>query len=135
MIELLVAVQINCLATAIFAEARGEPYGGQVLVAGVIKNRVLDPRFGEDFCKVIEQPRQFSFLTEVSEHQLNRAIEEEVEAWERAVNIAYAMINSNAEPVFDNILYYHADYVRPNWDYSVIELNRIVGQHIFYNDV
>lgn len=134
MIELILAVQLNCLAEAVFAEARGEPYAGQVLVAGVIKNRVLDDRFEDDFCKVIEQPWQFSFVQEVSEAQLERSMEEEAKAWERAQNVAYSVLNSGSEPLFGNILYYHADSVSPAWDYSKIEEVDVVGHHVFYVD-
>jgi spore germination cell wall hydrolase CwlJ-like protein len=134
MIELLIAVQINCLAEAIFAEARGEDYAGQVLVAGVIKNRVLDERFEDNFCKVIEQPYQFSFVHEISREKLEMSITEEEAAWERAQNIAYSVVNSGVEPLFDNILYYHADYVEPAWDYSKLVQSSAVGSHIFYKD-
>ena len=44
-----------CLATAIYFEARGEPFVGQSAVAHVVLNRVQDARFPNDICSVVKQ--------------------------------------------------------------------------------
>ena len=51
---------VRCLAVAIHQESRGEPYRGRKAVADVIINRSL--RSGENICKVIRKPFQFSFM-------------------------------------------------------------------------
>ncbi len=48
------------LAQLISAEARGEPYLGQVAVGGVVLNRVKSPLFPNTIRAVIYQPAQFS---------------------------------------------------------------------------
>lgn len=48
------------LARAISAEARGEPYTGQVAVGAVILNRTRHPSFPDTVAGVIYQPRAFS---------------------------------------------------------------------------
>src|SRR5215217_6545414 len=56
-----------CLATAIYFEARGEAYRGQVAVAQVVMNRVKDHRYPNTICGVVFQNQsrrnscQFSF--------------------------------------------------------------------------
>ncbi len=56
--------EVDCLAKAIFFEARGESYAGKVMVANVVLNRT---KFGKPFsntiCGVIYQPRQFSWTS------------------------------------------------------------------------
>ena len=50
---------VNLLARLINAEARGEPYIGQVAVGAVILNRVKSPKFPNTIAGVIYQNNQF----------------------------------------------------------------------------
>jgi hypothetical protein len=54
----------ECLATAMYHEARGEGERGLIAVAFVIYNRVTSGRFPDNFCGVVRQPSQFSFVTD-----------------------------------------------------------------------
>lgn len=54
--------EYNLLARIISAEARGEPYQGQVAVGSVILNRVAHPSFPNTLSGVIYQPGAFSCL-------------------------------------------------------------------------
>lgn len=47
------------IAKVIHAEARGEPYEGQVAVAAVVVNRVKDERFPATVQEVVTEPGQF----------------------------------------------------------------------------
>lgn len=53
---------IQLLASIISAEARGEPYEGQVAVGAVIMNRIAHPSFPNTLSGVIYQPGAFSCL-------------------------------------------------------------------------
>lgn len=53
---------IQCLAGAIFYEAKGEPLSGQLAVADVIINRSKSGRFPSDLCDVVTQRGQFGFV-------------------------------------------------------------------------
>lgn len=53
------AGHVDLLARLVAAEARGEPFAGQVAVAAVVLNRVRDPRFPDTIPAVIFQPRAF----------------------------------------------------------------------------
>ena len=55
---------VNLLARVISAEARGEPYVGQVAVGGVILNRIENPSFPNTLAGVIYQPGAFSCITD-----------------------------------------------------------------------
>ena len=54
--------QTNCLATAVYFEARGESVEGQLAVARVVMNRAASGRYPPDWCSVVKQPAQFSFV-------------------------------------------------------------------------
>ena len=54
--------ELNLLARLISAEARGEPYMGQVAVGAVVLNRVRHPSFPNSVSAVIYQPGAFSCL-------------------------------------------------------------------------
>ena len=53
---------LDLLARLISAEARGEPYEGQVAVGAVVLNRVDHPSFPNSVAEVIYQPGAFSCL-------------------------------------------------------------------------
>src|SRR5690606_7988208 len=59
--------ELRCMATAIYFEARGEPYRGQVAVGQVIMNRIRSPLYPNTICGVVFQGHlnrnacQFSF--------------------------------------------------------------------------
>lgn len=61
---------LDILARCVSAEARGEPYEGQVAVAAVILNRVKHPSFPNTIAGVIYQPYAFS---SVLDGQINMA--------------------------------------------------------------
>ena len=59
---------VNLLARAIYGEARGEPYTGQVAVGAVIMNRVRSSKFPNTIAGVIYQSGAFDA---VSDGQIN----------------------------------------------------------------
>lgn len=54
----------ECLATAMYHEARGEGVRGMTAVAFVIHNRVQNLRYPKNYCAVVLQKSQFSFVTD-----------------------------------------------------------------------
>ena len=59
---------LNLLSRLVYAEARGEPYKGQVAVAAVVLNRVASPSFPNTISGVIYQSGSFDV---VSDGQIN----------------------------------------------------------------
>jgi spore germination cell wall hydrolase CwlJ-like protein len=51
----------QCLAAAIYHEAKGESVMGQGMVAAVILNRVDQSKWPDTICDVVKQPKQFTF--------------------------------------------------------------------------
>jgi spore germination cell wall hydrolase CwlJ-like protein len=127
------AKDLNCLAQAIYFEARGEPYRGQVAVAQVVMNRLAYPLYPKTICGVVFQDAsrrdacQFSFACDGIPEVVN-----EPEAWKQAEDIAQKVADGELYlPEVGNATHYHATYVYPDW---APELKRVtkIGQHIFY---
>lgn len=131
--------QVDCLAENIYYEAGHEPRDGQVAVAMVTMNRVLDPRFPKDICSVVKQKTkvesigdtriacQFSWFCEPK-----KSINQEV--YNKNLEVAL-YVYANYEVLEDNTYgakFYHADYVRPNW--KNLQKTTVIGRHIFYKD-
>ncbi|SMB89352.1 N-acetylmuramoyl-L-alanine amidase [Thermanaeromonas toyohensis ToBE] len=55
--------EFDLLARLVYAEARGEPYAGQVAVAAVVLNRLRDGRFPKTIAGVIYEPDAFESVT------------------------------------------------------------------------
>ena len=116
----------ECLASAVYFESKGEPLEGQLAVAEVIINRKESGRFAGTLCGVVKQRGQFSFVRGGRIPSVPKASE----AWRKAVAIAQIAQEDMADSAGSSALFFHADYVRPNWR----GLTRVaaVGNHIFY---
>jgi spore germination cell wall hydrolase CwlJ-like protein len=119
--------QSNCLATAVYFEARGESLEGQLAVARVVMNRASSGRYPPDWCSVVKQPAQFSFVR----HGEFPWIDTTSTAWGRAQGVARLAIANVVPSVDPNVLWYHATYVAPSWGRRLNMVERI-GAHIFY---
>ncbi len=119
--------ELNCVAVAIYHEARGESFPGQLAVAEVIMNRARSGRYPTTLCGVVKQPWQFSFV------RAGRfpAVNEASPAWSYARSIARIAANQLADALPEDVLWYHADYVAPSWGRRLSRVEKI-GAHIFY---
>ena len=121
--------QANCLATAVYFEARGETLDGQLAVARVVMNRAASGKYPPDWCSVVKQHAQFSFVHNGRIPMADRASE----AWRKAVAIAHIAEDKLAQAdVSQDVLWYHATYVAPSWGKRLTRQTQI-GLHIFYS--
>jgi spore germination cell wall hydrolase CwlJ-like protein len=119
--------ETNCLATAVYFEARGESLEGQLAVAHVVMNRASSGRYPSDWCGVVKQPAQFSFVR----HGEFPYADTNSDAWKKAEAIAELAAANVVPSVSPDVLWYHADYVAPSWRHGLQEVQQI-GAHIFY---
>ncbi len=122
-----------CLATAVYFEARGESYRGQVGVAQVVMNRVKSRSFPSTICGVVYQNKswrnrcQFSFACDGVPDRVR-----EPDAWDVAEEVAQKVTSGELYlPEVANAINYHANYVSPAWAPRMKRLTQI-GVHIFY---
>jgi len=125
--------EISCLALNIYHEARGEPDVGKLAVGHVVLNRVLSSRFPSTVCKVVQQGGelrryrcQFSWWCDGrSDKPRNKR------DWQRSSELALAVYWGQTEDPTDGALWYHADYVSPDWRNDFVQ-GPTIGRHIFY---
>jgi hypothetical protein len=118
----------ECLANAVYFEARSEPIEGQLAVAEVVMNRAASGRYPTDLCAVITQKAQFSFIR----HGRFPRADRDSEAWKKAVAIASIARQKLAGTLPSGVLWYHATYVSPSWGKRLTRQTQI-GLHIFYS--
>ena len=125
--------ELQCLAKNIFFESASEPEEGKVAVGLVTLNRVEDGRFGSTVCKVIAQPRQFSWFG--TKPKMPR---EDDPRWVESKRVAEDLLTGSPKYLhlrvkYDDALYFHATHVRPVWARQKKPINR-VGGHRFYGE-
>jgi len=114
--------QTNCLATAVYFEARGESAEGQLAVARVVMNRAASGRYPPDWCSVVKQHAQFSFVR----HGEFPSVDTNSYAWQKAEAVAQLAVANVVPSLSNDVLWYHANYVAPTWRRSLVESSRSV---------
>lgn len=110
----------NLLARVISAEARGEPFVGQVAVGAVVLNRVQHPSFPNTIAGVIYQPGAFSCL---NNGQFNQPVASS--AYRAAQN---AM--NGWDPTNGSIYYYNPATANSAW-IRKRPILLTIGNHVF----
>lgn len=122
----------ECLAVAVYYEARGETPSGQAAVAQVVLNRVRHPAFPKSICGVVFQGSyrrvgcQFSFACDGS---MNRSRERG--AWSRAQKIASRALTGTVMTEVGSATHFHTTGVSPGWGPRLLRVAQ-VGMHVFY---
>lgn len=124
--------ELNCLSQAVYYEARGESYRGQVAVAEVVMNRTRSGLYPGSICGVVYQGShratgcQFTFTCDGSLNRRPRGA-----AWARSQQVARQVMLGYTRPITARATHYHTAAVDPYWSSSLIETGR-VGDHVFY---
>ena len=111
---------LQLMANAVYGEARGEPYEGQVAVAAVILNRLESPDFPNSISGIIFQPRAF---TAVADGQIW------LEPNERAKQAVLDAMNG-WDPSENALYYFNPATATSEWIWSRPQIKQI-GDHIF----
>lgn len=126
-------IATTCLIAALWHEGREFHREPDALwaIADVIQNRVADPRYPDDVCSVIYEPRQFSFThdgvvdTPVIENAIDaRAIEVVMDIAKRSMQGERLGIAST---------HYHTTSISPAWA-SAYAYDGQLGSHRFYTN-
>jgi spore germination cell wall hydrolase CwlJ-like protein len=123
--------QHQCLALALYWEARGESRHGIVAVGWTILNRTRSQHFPKTPCAVVYQgseqgPCQFSWWCDgKSDRPSSR------DSWITARVIAARLLTDPPPDPTDGALFYHSTSIAVPWKRKRIRTTRI-GAHIFY---
>ncbi|WP_336985275.1 cell wall hydrolase [Altererythrobacter aquiaggeris] len=118
---------LHCLASAVYFESRGEPLDGQLAVAAVIINRADNRQFPSDYCGVVTQRSQFSFVKggRIPAPRTGSS------AWRKAKAIATIAHEGTWQSEAGDSLYFHATYVKPRWARTKTA-RATIRTHVFY---
>lgn len=117
--------ELNCLAGAIYFEAKSESLSGQLAVGRVIVARSKSGRFPNSYCGVVFQPSQFSFVRGGGMPAIARGSLQ----WRNAVAVAQIAHSGSWRSPVEGALYFHAAYATPGW--RLARVGRIEN-HVFY---
>ncbi|WP_245350004.1 spore cortex-lytic enzyme [Cytobacillus eiseniae] len=111
---------IQLMANAVYGEARGEPYTGQVAVAAVILNRVNSASFPNTVSGVIFEPRAFTAVADgqiwlTPNEKAKEAVLDAINGWDPTGNALY---------------YFNPDTATSGWIWTRPQIKKI-GKHIF----
>jgi hypothetical protein len=127
--------ELQCLALTVYHEARGEPEPGKLAVAHVVINRSRDARFPRRICDVVYQHVgsvpggcEFSWTCDALTDEPKNAA-----AWQHSFRVARRVYSGRSNDPTDGAIWYHADYVEPEWAIS-LGLPQRIGRHLFYRD-
>ena len=112
--------QVDLLARLISAEARGEPYSGQVAVGAVVLNRIKHPSFPNTLPGVIYQSGAFTCITD---GQFNQPVAES------AYRAARDALNG-VDPSGGAVYYFNPSTATSSWIWSR-PLITVIGKHRF----
>lgn len=114
------SANVDLLARLISAEARGEPYAGQVAVGAVVLNRVNHPSFPSTISGVIYQNGAFSCITDG-------------QFWQPVADSAYQAARdalAGSDPSGGAIYYFNPAKTTSKWIWSR-PLLVVIGNHRF----
>lgn len=128
------AAERECLAQAVYYEARGEPVAGQMAVAQVILNRAMAGNTWPDtICGVVREGQergekcQFSFAC-----MRGGLTKPHGEAWQQSSWVASEVLNGGAFlDELGSATHYHRADLTPAWRLGLKAIGRI-GLHVFY---
>lgn len=111
---------IQLMANAVYGEARGEPYEGQVAVAAVILNRVASEAFPNTVSGVIFEPGAFTAVADgqiwlTPNEKAKKAVLDALNGW---------------DPTGEALYYFNPDTATSGWIWSRPQIKKI-GKHIF----
>ncbi|WP_214629337.1 spore cortex-lytic enzyme [Paenibacillus agaridevorans] len=111
---------LKIMANAVYGEARGEPYEGQVAVAAVILNRVRSESFPNTVYGVIFQPRAFTAVADgqiylTPNQKAREAVEDALNGWDPSGGCLY---------------YFNPDTATSAWIWTRTQI-KTIGKHIF----
>jgi spore germination cell wall hydrolase CwlJ-like protein len=137
---------VECLAMNMYHEARGQGTAGLLAVSSVVINRVKDKRFPNTICEVVKQgptkeswKRNGKFLPIKDRCQFSWYCDgksdetKDMETYNRLLKIAETLVYNKLPfiDITDGALFYHADYVKPDWAKTKTKTVEI-QDHIFY---
>lgn len=153
--------EFECMRANIYYEARNQKTDAAFIAVGyIVMNRVGKHDYPETLCGVIKEKRfsskkkrwvcQFSWFcdgkSDVPQFTIKQRLktksgkfitrivpnQKEIDAWNKAGELAIAVMRKQVDNPIGDATMYHATYVRPNWDFNKLTQVAKIESHIFY---
>ena len=124
--------QWQCLAEALYFEARGETVRGMFAVGEVILNRVDSDAYPDTPCSVVNQGTgrlyacQFTYTCDGRAETIA-----EPRSWERVGKVARILLDGAPRALTGGATHYHTKAVNPSWARR-FPRTAAIGSHYFY---
>ena len=126
-----------CLVQAIYFEARGESFIGQLAVGSVILQRLESKSFPNTICGVVQSGKYwkgnpvknkcaFSYWCDGKTEKMYN-----YNAYDEAVSVVNLVLSGASISLLNKATHYYAFYAQPNLSIKIKKIIRI-GKHIFY---
>ena len=123
--------EVDCLAEALYFEARGTGETGLRAVGEVIVNRAADPQFPNTICGVVDHRYngscQFSYRCDNIPEEFGNPI-----AYANAQSVAHTLLTNRGEDITNGALFFHAAWMTPGW-FGTLNRHGQFGGNIFYS--
>ncbi|MEO1640181.1 MAG: cell wall hydrolase [Pseudomonadota bacterium] len=124
--------QWECLAEALYFEARGESIRGMFAVGEVILNRVDSANYPDTLCGVINQGTGRKYACQFTYTCDGRAeVIGEPRSWERVGKVARILMDGAPRVLTGGATHYHTRAVNPNWAQRYPR-TAAIDSHLFY---
>lgn len=128
--------ELTCLAMNIYFEAGMKSYDEKLAIATVTINRVKSGIYPNSICGVVWEKKpnakkcQFSWTCDGKSDRIQHAGK-----YQQALNVAREVLlnNKKSNRIGQDVLHYHAYYVKPDWSQKMVRVASI-GSHFFYKD-
>jgi spore germination cell wall hydrolase CwlJ-like protein len=113
---------MKCLGDNAFFEARGTSKLDMQAVTEVVINRSKSRNYPKSICKVVHQPKQFSWADkgyDKAQDKLRKTLRKpsEVQEYKQATLVAYEALSSTEKRLLPSeVLWYHSHKVNPIWN-------------------
>lgn len=122
---------VECLTVNLYHEARGESNASNLMILGVVFNRIVDNRFPPtSYCGVVFQKKQFSWLSDGKSDK----IVDRIRYKELQTLVEYALMHKElVMQMSEGVTHYHSKKVQPLWRFDRgMKAVATLDNHIFY---
>ena len=122
---------VECMALAMYWEARGEGTLGMMAVGSVVLNRAWHPKFPSSICGVVFQggetpPCQFSWWCDGKNDRPQNRVQ-----WRSALTLSAVVLARRVKDPTRGALFYHSTSISSSW-HSQRQRTTRIGNHVFY---
>lgn len=134
--------ELVCMAKNIYFEAGNQPLSGKIAVGLVTLNRTMSGQFPNTICDVVYQAEYYKNYRGVdvplrNQCQFSWFCDGKADnptdsyTWLQSLGVAEEILDYSLIDITEGALWYHADYVNPNWS-NYLQRIVTIENHIFY---